>query len=178
MLPGRRTRKVAQPRRAAPAGNVRPKDDTAPSMRPASLHDMATRLEQLESLLRRLDGCRSAAAAAAMVGESLPGLAGVHDATLLICNGDRVAPADESAAPWAQLAAACVAARAPRSAPAGEPGEVAIALPIEGASGPAAVLIVLRSAEHPLCDGETGMLRLFADHAGAALRRLRVDGCG
>jgi GAF domain-containing protein len=161
---------------APPLHAVRSPDDHATSMRPASVHDMATRLEQLESLLRRLNRCQSAAAAAAEVGESLPALAGVDGATLLLCRAEGLAPADAAAAVWSQLAAASIAAGAPRSVAADGSGGVAIAVPIEGEAGPAGVLVVLRNAERPLADGEAGVLRIFADHAGAALRRLRVGG--
>jgi hypothetical protein len=138
----------------------------------AGTPDMAQRLQRLESLLRRLHRCDTAADAAAAVGESLPALAGARTATLLVLCRDGVLAGDRTGREWEHLAAASLASCCTRSAPDGAHDAVALAVPIHGVAGPAGVLVLVHSPERPLADGEAGIVRLFADHAGVALRRL------
>src|SRR4051794_33556717 len=165
-------------------GTTRPRPRRSAAVRPARDHwgamghprtpDMAQRLQELESLLRRLDRCESATQAAALVGESLPSLAGACSATLLVCCREHVVASDRTGREWAHLAAASLASCTTRCA-ADERDLLAVAVPIHGVTGPAGVLVLVRPCARPLEDGEAGVVRLFVDHAGVALRRVSAS---
>jgi hypothetical protein len=126
----------------------------------------------LESLLRELHGCAGAEDAAALVADAMPAITGADAALLFLATPDGIVSSGPGAERWRRLATGALAAGCPRSELGGGDGVDAVALPLPGVPHPVGALVLVPSATGALGERALSLVKLFADHAAAPLRRL------
>jgi hypothetical protein len=126
----------------------------------------AGRIEGLEALLSRLRRCASPAQAENLVAYAIPELVDAIWATLYLSD-DGAPPVVYGDDAWQHLADAAIARRMPCATRSG--GEVTTAIPIFAETGVAGVLLMASAGE--LSEHDQRTLRIFAGHAGRAVRR-------
>jgi hypothetical protein len=134
--------------------------------------EASQRLTQLEELLRLLDRTQNAFEAALIVERRLPALMDADEAALYLVDVDQSLIYEPAAERWRTLAASAIAHRARlpgRALTESRAGTIAAA--IGGPAGPIGAVVVVRTSGERLDDEERRLLQLFAEHAGATLRR-------
>jgi hypothetical protein len=134
--------------------------------------EASQRLTQLEELLRLLHRTQNAYEAALIVERRLPSLIDVDEAALYLVDVDQSLMYEPAAERWRTLAESAIAHRVRlpgRALTETRAGMTAAA--IGGPAGPIGAVVVVRSSGQPLGDEGRRLLQLFAEHAGAALRR-------
>jgi GAF domain-containing protein len=129
-------------------------------------------VEQLEALLRQLRWCRSAGEAETLVAERLAEMTHAERALLYVVGPCGVHCESEGGAALRALAAATVVAGHARADLID--GRAALAVPLTTVSVPVGVLVLLHEEDEALHERELALLRLFAEHAGPAIRRLSM----
>jgi hypothetical protein len=130
----------------------------------------ALALTELESLLRQLRWCRTCAEAEALVGARLTELTGARRVLLYVTGPDGVRCDLEAGAELRSFAASTVATGHARGTVI--EGEGTLALPLTSVTSPVGALVLVHGEAEAIGDRELALVRLFAEHAGAALRRL------
>jgi GAF domain-containing protein len=132
----------------------------------------AQAVAELELLLRQLRWCASADEAETLIADRLVELTGADRALLYLVSPLGVQCAADAGGEIRALAAATLAGGYARGGFVD--GWSALAMPLATVSAPVGVLVLLHGRGDALGERQLALVRLFAEHAGAALRRLML----